>query len=58
MKLEVKQTFRDKNDHVTVYHPGDTLDVEDKARAADLVKRGLCVKVPTLENTETKQKNE
>ena len=42
MKLTVKTTFRDKTDHVTVYEPGTILDVKDKERAADLVKRGLC----------------
>ena len=42
MKLIVKNTFRDKTDHVTVYEPGTILEVNDKERAADLVKRGLC----------------
>lgn len=42
MKLIVKTTFRDKTDHVTVYEPETILDVKDKERAADLVKRGLC----------------
>lgn len=42
MKLTVKKTFRDKTDHVTVYEPGTILEVNDKERAADLVKRGLC----------------
>ena len=42
MKLTVKKTFRDKTDHVTVYEPGSILEVNDKERAADLVKRGLC----------------
>lgn len=42
MKLIVKNVFRDKTDHVTVYEPGTILDVKDKERAADLVKRGLC----------------
>lgn len=42
MKLTVKKTFRDKTDHVTVYEPETILDVKDKERAADLVKRGLC----------------
>ena len=42
MKLIVKNVFRDKADHVTVYEPGTILDVKDKERAADLVKRGLC----------------
>lgn len=42
MKLIVKKTFRDKTDHVTVYEPGTILEVNDKERAADLVKRGLC----------------
>ncbi len=42
MKLIVKNVFRDKTDHVTVYEPGTILDVKDKERGADLVKRGLC----------------
>ncbi len=42
MKLIVKNTFRDKTDHVTVYEPGTILEVQDKERAVDLVKRGLC----------------
>ena len=42
MKLTVKNIVRDKTDHVTVYEPGTILDVKDKERAADLVKRGLC----------------
>ena len=42
MRLIVKNTFRDKEDHVTVYEPGTILDVNDVKRAADLVKRGLC----------------
>ena len=42
MKLNVKNTFRDKTDHVTVYEPGTILEVQDKERAVDLVKRGLC----------------
>lgn len=42
MKLIVKNTFRDKTDHVTVYAPQTILEVKDKERAADLVKRGLC----------------
>ena len=42
MKLTVKNIFRDKTDHVTVYEPGAILEVKDKERAADLIKRGLC----------------
>ena len=42
MTLIVKNVFRDKTDHVTVYEPGTILEVKDKERAADLVKRGLC----------------
>ena len=42
MKLIVKNVFRDKTDHVTVYEPETILEVKDKERAADLVKRGLC----------------
>ena len=44
MKLKVLKTFRDKNDGVTVYQPGDVIDIEDDKRVADLVKRGLCEK--------------
>lgn len=42
MKLIVKNTFRDKTDHVTVYEPETILEVKDKERATDLVKRSLC----------------
>lgn len=42
MRLIVKQTFRDKTDHVTVYHPGSVVEVKDPARAQDLIERGLC----------------
>ena len=42
MKLIVKNVFRDKTDHVTVYEAETILEVQDKERAADLVKRGLC----------------
>ena len=42
MKLIVKNAFRDKTDHVTVYDPDTILDVKDKERAADLIERGLC----------------
>ena len=42
MKLIVKNIFRDKTDHVTVYEPETILEVKDKERAANLVKRGLC----------------
>lgn len=42
MKLIVKNTFRDKIDHVTVYHPGSVIEIKDPARAQDLIKRGLC----------------
>lgn len=42
MRLIVKNIFRDKIDGVTVYQPGTILDVKDKERAADLVKRELC----------------
>ena len=42
MKLIVKNTFRDKTDHVTVYEPGTILEVKDNERANDLVKRELC----------------
>lgn len=42
MKLIVKNVFRDKEDHVTVYEPGTILEVNNSERASDLVKRGLC----------------
>ena len=42
MKLIVKNAFRDKTDHVTVYEAETILDVKDEERAADLVERGLC----------------
>ena len=42
MKLIVKNKFRDKYDHVTEYPKDTILDVQDKERADDLVKRGLC----------------
>ena len=42
MKLVVKNTFRDKTDHVTVYEQGTILEVKDKERGVDLVKRDLC----------------
>lgn len=42
MKLIVKNTFRDKTDHVTVYEPGTILEVKDNERVNDLVKRELC----------------
>lgn len=44
MKLIVKNVFRDKEDHVTVYEPGTILEVNNSERASDLVKRGLCEK--------------
>lgn len=42
MKLIVKTLFRDKTDHVTEYAPDTVLEVQDEARAQDLVERGLC----------------
>ncbi len=42
MKLIVRQTFRDKTDHVTMYHPGSVIEIKDLARAHDLIERGLC----------------
>lgn len=44
MKLIVKNVFRDKEDHVTVYEPGTILEVNNSERASDLIKRGLCEK--------------
>ena len=63
MKLIVKQTFRDKEDHVTVYHPGTILEMEDKERASDLVNRKLCAvyksktKSATDEGSQTEGQN-
>lgn len=53
MKLIVKSIFRDKTNHVMVYEAGTILEVKDKERADDLVKRGLCAayrggKAPTV----------
>lgn len=44
MKLNVLKTFRDRNDGVTVYHPGEVIDIEDEMRVEDLIRRGLCEK--------------
>lgn len=40
ISIVVVKPFRDKKDHVTIYAPGQQLSF-DKARAADVVKRGL-----------------
>jgi hypothetical protein len=45
MKLKVLKTFRDKNDGVTIYQPGEVIDIKEETRVADLVKRGLCEEV-------------
>lgn len=45
MKLIVKSTFIDKNDHTTMYRVGTVLDLNDEERCADLIKRGLCEEV-------------
>lgn len=42
MKLKVINTFRDKDDHVTVYDPDTILEVKDKDRAQELIDRDLC----------------
>ncbi|RRC97468.1 hypothetical protein [Prevotella sp. OH937_COT-195] len=42
MKLKVTSTFRDKDDHVTVYNPDTILEVRDKDRGRSLIDRGLC----------------
>lgn len=42
MRLIVKKIFRDKTDHVTLYKPGSILEMDDQARASDLIVRGLC----------------
>lgn len=42
MKLKVTSTFRDRDDHVTVYDPDTILEVKDKDRAQSLIERGLC----------------
>lgn len=41
MKVKVLETFRDKNDHVTLYEKGSVIEVNDEARAKDLVSRKL-----------------
>ncbi len=41
MKVKVKETFRDRDDHVTEYKPGMVLEVKDEARAKSLLERGL-----------------
>lgn len=58
MKLIVKNTFRDKNDHVTVYQPGTMLEIAEEARVANLVERGLCEKVENPEETESPESPE
>lgn len=40
VEIKVVKTFRDKEDHVTIYDPGKVLNLPAK-RCADLVKRGL-----------------
>lgn len=42
MKVKVVRTFRDKNDHVTLYAQGMILDVKSEGRAQSLLDRGLC----------------
>lgn len=41
MKLKVVKGFRDKFDHSVRYQPGTVIDIEDEARAKDIVARGL-----------------
>jgi hypothetical protein len=41
MKVKVIETFRDKNDHVTMYEKGVILDVQDEKRAQSLIDRNL-----------------
>lgn len=41
MKIKVIQTFRDKNDHVTMYEKGTILEVQDEKRAQSLIDRNL-----------------
>ena len=43
MKVKVKETFRDRDDHVTEYKPGMVLEVKDEARAKSLLERELAV---------------
>lgn len=43
MKVKVKKTFRDRDDHVTEYKPGMILEVKDEARAKSLLERELAV---------------
>ena len=52
MKLIVKSTFIDKNDHTTMYQVGTVLDLNDEERCADLIKRGLCEVAPKVEEPE------
>ena len=52
MKLIVKSTFIDKNDHTTMYRVGTVLDLNDEERCADLIKRGLCEVAPKVEEPE------
>ena len=42
MKLRVKNVFRDKTDGVTIYAPGELIEIKDVARAKDLIERDLC----------------
>ena len=41
MKVKVINTFRDKNDHVTMYEKGIILEVQDEKRAQSLIDRNL-----------------
>lgn len=47
MKVEVLVSFIDKNDHVTEFKVGQTIDISDNDRCEDLVSRGLvkCIAV-------------
>lgn len=42
MKLKVTSIFKDKIDHETIYDVDTIIEVQDEARAADLIERGLC----------------
>lgn len=41
MKIKIVKAFRDKFDHDVRYQPGAVIDIEDEARAEDIIARGL-----------------
>lgn len=42
MKLKVLQQFQDKFNHSTIYSPSQIIEIEDKKRCEDMIRRGLC----------------